>query len=125
MKYLFATFAVVAVLVAHPAFAHHSFARFYFEDQTVSIEGELLEFTLRSPHAWVYIMTADKDGEMHLVAAEWANANRLGRQGVTEETLKPGDRVVVTGSPGRDPSENKLHLKGITRLSDGWHWARN
>ena len=40
---------------------------------------------------------------------------RLSSQGVTKDTLKPGDAVVVTGSPGRAGSENKVHLKGIKR----------
>ena len=101
------------------------FARFYFEDESVSIEGELLEFKLRSPHAWLYVMAEDADGEMQLYTAEWANANRLGRQGVTENTLLTGDRVVITGSPGRNPSEHQIHLKRIERPSDGWTWRRD
>ena len=40
--------------------------------------------------------------------------------GVT--SLKPGDHVVVTGSPGRNPSEFRLHLKGIHRPADDWRW---
>jgi hypothetical protein len=41
---------------------------------------------------------------------------------VTRESLKPGDHVVVTGQPGRDPSEHRIRLQGIVRPSDGWKW---
>jgi len=47
----------------------------------------------------------------------------LSSQGVTKDTLKPGDAVIVTGSPGRVGSENKVHLKGIRRPTDGWTWG--
>ena len=60
---------------------------------------------------------------MQQYEAEWGNPRRLERQGITTNTLRPGDVVVVTGSPGRVASENKLHLKGIRRPSDGWTWS--
>lgn len=113
---------VLALLGSLPAYGHHSFAAFYFEDQTISIEGELIEFEYRAPHAWVYFMATDAQGQLRKYSAEWANPNRLGRDGVTKDTLKPGDRIVITGSPGRNANEYKLHLKGIDRPADGWRW---
>ena len=125
MQRLLTAFVLVALFGGIPAKAHHSFASFYFEDDTVLIEGELFEFNLRSPHAWLYVMTQDADGEMRLYAAEWDNPKRLGRQGVTEDTLRPGDHLIIAGSPGRDPSEHQIHLKRIERPVDGWTWRRN
>jgi hypothetical protein len=110
-----------AVVLAAPLSAHHSFAAYYFEEQSVTIT-EVVEFDYRSPHAWLHVAAPDPSGQMRRYAAEWANPNRLGQQGVTRETLRPGDRVIVTGSPGRTASEFKLHLKGITRPADGWQW---
>ena len=124
MKRLLTAFVVVALFAGVPAEAHHSFASFYFEDESVSIEGELFEFVLRSPHAWVYVIAENAKGEMQVFAAEWANANRLGRQGVTEDTLRPGDHVIISGSPGRDRSEHQIHLKSLERPADGWTWRR-
>ncbi len=113
---------VLALLGAPSASGHHSFAAFYFEDQTVSIEGELVEFEYRAPHAWVHLMAIDPQGQAQKYSAEWANPNRLSRDGVTKDTLKPGDRVILTGSPGRNAAEYRLHLKGIERPADGWSW---
>ena len=114
------TFAVVVGTV--PASGHHAFGAYYHEDQTVSIEGQLVEFEFHNPHAWIHLAAADSSGQVRRVSAEWANPNRLKQQGIGKETLKPGDRLIVTGSPSRNPSESKMHLKRIERPSDGWSW---
>ena len=119
MKSLLFTFVLVAI-AGVPAYAHHSFAAQYSESQTMSIEGDLVEFEFRSPHAWVYVLAKDDKGQMRRFAAEWSNPNRLARQGITKDTLKIGDYVIITGSPSRNLAESKLHLKGIERPADGW-----
>ena len=80
-----------------PSLAHHSFAAHYFEDQMISIEGELVEFEYRSPHAWVHVMAKDENGQVHRYSAEWASVDRLRRAGVVKDTLKPGDHVIISG----------------------------
>ena len=120
--------ALLAVLVgafaaAAPAYAHHSFAADYLEDQRVAIEGDIVQFELRNPHSWVYVMTADENGEMQKYSAEWFSATRLQAQGVTQETIRPGDHVILNGAPGRKAAEHRLHLKSIERPADGWKWA--
>jgi hypothetical protein len=113
----------ICTAVAVPLYAHHSFAAHYFESQIVSIEGELTNFEYKSPHAWVYVTVKDASGQTQQYSAEWANPNRLRQQKITRETLKPGDYVIVRGSPGRDAQERKIHLKGIERPADGWKWG--
>lgn len=103
--------------------AHHSFAAEYFEDQMVSLEGEVTEFQYRNPHAWVMFRVQDPQGQMAVYSAEWVGAGRLGQQGITADVLKPGDLVKISGSPGRNASQRRLHLKGIERPADGWTWA--
>jgi hypothetical protein len=104
------------------AAGHHSFAAYYFEEQSVTIEGSIVEFAYRSPHAWVYLDVSDRKGNVTRFAAEWANPNRLTRDGITADSLRFGDRVVITGSPGRTAGENRVHLKRIVRPADGWQW---
>jgi hypothetical protein len=101
---------------------HHSFPSYYFEEQMVTIEGKLVEFDYRAPHAWVKIAVVDDRGAEQIFAAEWSNPNRLARDGITKTTLAIGDRVIVAGSPGRTPEEHRLHLKAIHRMADGWEW---
>jgi len=117
------TFVLVGVATGVPTSAHHSFAANYLEDQRVSIEGEIVQIDYRSPHSWIHVNAKDQTGAMRQVAAEWASAPRLKQGGVNEDTLKPGDRVVVTGSPSRDPAEYRMHVKSIQRPADGWQWS--
>jgi len=79
----------------------------------VSIEGDLVQLEYRSPHSWIHVNAKDDTGVMRQVAAEWASAPRLKQWGVSEETLKPGDHVIISGSPSRDPSEYRMHLKAF------------
>lgn len=113
----------IALVAAAGVHAHHSFAAYYFEEQTVTIEGSVTEFEYRSPHAWLHVLAPDADGQMQRFSAEWANPQRLARDGVTVDRLQPGDVVRITGSPGRIASERKIHLKRIERPADGWTWG--
>jgi hypothetical protein len=116
--------ALAVVLWAPGARAHHSFSAYYFEDESTTIEGDVVEFEYTAPHAWVRIAVVDPSGRTEVYAAEWANPNRLGRDRVLKDTLRPGDRVRITGSPGRDARERRLHLKRIERPADGWQWSQ-
>jgi hypothetical protein len=105
------------------AYAHHSFAATYFEDQKVTVEGSLVQFLYRNPHSFVHLEAKDSKGEVIRWAIEWGAGGQLGRQGVTRETLKPGDHVVIVGNPGRNPEDHRLRMVNITRPSDGWKWG--
>jgi thiamine monophosphate kinase len=106
-----------------PTYAHHSFAATYFENQKVSIEGDLVQFMFRNPHSFVTVLAKDDKGEMQRWAVEWGAGGQLGRQGVTRDTLKPGDHVIITGDPSRTPGDHRLRMRNIVRPSDGWKWG--
>jgi hypothetical protein len=115
---------VAACAVFGPAvYAHHSFSLDYHEDRSTAIEGSVEEFLYRNPHAVLKVRVTDAQGTVLSYAAEWAGAGRLGRLGITAETLKPGDIVRITGAPGRIEAQNRIHLKQIVRPSDGWSWG--
>jgi len=114
-----------AFLAGGRAYAHHSFAATYFEDKTQKIEGNLVQFLYRNPHSFVHVEAPDEKGVMQRWAVEWGAGGQLGRQGVTRETLKPGDHVIIVGNPGRNPEDHRLRMVNITRPSDGWKWGGN
>ena len=117
---------ILALLVSGTTLAaHHSFPSYYFEEQMVTITGELVEFDYRAPHAWVKVRARDDRGVERVYAAEWSNPSRLARDGVTKTTLNIGDQLIVAGSPGRTPDEYRLHLKAIQRVADGWEWPQD
>jgi len=124
VKYKLAAMLIAgASLFGVNAWAHHSFAATYFEDKRVTIEGELVQFLYRNPHSFVHVEVKDANGEMVRWAVEWGAGGQLGRQGVTRETLKPGDHVIIVGNPGRNPEDHRLRMVNVTRPSDGWKWG--
>ena len=115
------TFAALASTAS--VSGHHSFSAYYFADQLISIEGNVQEFDYVNPHAWLHIMAPDKEGRLQKVSGEWAPPGRLVQQGIMKETLKPGERVIVTGKPSRDMIGFKIQLTRVYRIADGWTWA--
>jgi hypothetical protein len=116
--------AGVALAVAVPVSAHHSFTATYQIDKTIRIEGKVVQFMFRNPHSVLQVMAPGDDGQMYRWAIEWAAAAALERDGVSSrDVLRPGDVVIVTGAPGRNPADHKIRLKTIERPRDGWKWG--
>jgi len=111
---------VAAGLGAIPAWAHHSFAASYDEKQSITIEGNIVAFDYRNPHAWVTLNVADAQGNPVLWQAEWRSPVRLQQDGISKDTLHPGDHILITGSPGKTAEDHRIHLKIIERPSDGF-----
>ena len=118
--------ALAILLAAMPLPAHHSFAATYMEDaQPVEIKGTLKSFKVQNPHSYVHIedeKLKDKDGNPVRWVVEWGAAAQLATQNVSATTVKAGDKVVVTGAPGRNPEDFRLLMRTITRPADGWKW---
>jgi hypothetical protein len=105
------------------AYAHHSFAATYLETQNVTVEGELVEFLFRNPHSFVQLKVTEKDGTMVRYAVEWGGIGQLGQQGVTRDTFKPGDHLVISGAPGRNPEDHRVRMVSLLRPRDGFSWG--
>jgi hypothetical protein len=114
---------VTAALVSGGrASAHHSFAATYFVDREITVEGTITQFMYRNPHSFIKVQAPDEKGVMQTWSVEWGGGAQLTREHVDRDTLKPGDRVIVTGNPGRDPTEHRIRLHKIVRPADGWKW---
>ena len=107
-RFLVVLLAAAAVLVGARAYAHHSFAATYLEDRMVTIEGDLVQFLFRNPHSWVHVNVKEKDGKVVRYAVEWGGTAQLGNQGVTRDTLKIGDHVVISGNPARSATRRAI-----------------
>ncbi len=120
---LFLIVAAASVLSTQTKmYAHHSFAATYFEDQTITIEGNLVQFLYRNPHSFVHVEAPDDQGMMQRWAVEWGAGGQLSRDGVTRESIKPGDHVIIKGNPGRNTEDHRMRMQSISRPSDGWSW---
>ena len=122
-RYLVASLAVVALAVSAQAFAHHSFAATYLETEKITIEGEMVQFQVRNPHAYVHVVVTEKDGTMVRYVAEWGSLAQLSSTGVTKDSLKPGDHIIITGNPGRVAEDRRVRLLTFRRPKDGWTWG--
>jgi len=117
--------AVAALASGIQLYAHHSFAATYFEDKQQTIEGELVQFMFRNPHSFVHVESKDPKGQVIRWAVEWGGGGQLGRQGVTRDTLKSGDKVIIVGNPGRNPDDHRLRMLRLkcTSCADGFTWG--
>ena len=113
---------IVSLALPLSAFAHHSFVVVYDTERSVQVEGTLTRFLDRNPHALLQIETLDASGSRQQWKAEWGSRGQLVREGVGADSLRVGDRVVVSGNPGRDESQHILRVQGVRRTSDGWTW---
>ena len=121
MRMLLALIAGVSA-VSVVAYGHHSFPATYDVDTEINVEGELAAFMYRNPHSFVHLNVMNDDGDTERWAVEWGAATFLGRQGITRATFRPGDKVIITGNPGRNPEDLRLRMRYIERLSDGFRW---
>ena len=113
----------LGALSALPTAAHHSFSAVYQAGETVQIEGKLVQFQFRNPHSVLHVLVPDDSGGTTRWAIEWQGASQLGARGVTAQTLRPGDPVIVTGTPGRVAEEHRMLLVTIKRTTDGFGWG--
>jgi len=121
-KYLLAGVAAGMIATASVD-AHHSFTATYDENQEIRIEGTLVAFHFRNPHASVDIVVDDGNGNQTRWGVEWGGAGQLANQGVTSQSLRAGDHVIITGNPARDASQHRLRMQSLLRPSDGYGWG--
>jgi len=115
---------IAAVLPAGSvAYAHHSYGATYDVSKQIKLEGKLVQFVFRNPHAFVHIEAADESGVEQRWAVEWSGTTQLGAAGVNSATLKVGDQIVILARPSRVPNEYRALMVTLKRPSDGFTWG--
>ena len=102
--------ALVALSLASPLTAHHSFATHYDTSNIVEIEGVLSDVKMRSPHSFFEVDVVNATGATETWEVEAHAVPILRRLGITRDTLKVGDKVRIKGPRSRRP--DKLLLFG-------------
>ena len=116
--------ALAAMLAASSAaYAHHSYAATYDVTREIKIEGKLVQFVYRNPHSFVHVAAMDEKGVPQRWAVEWSGTTQLGNQGVSRESLKIGDEVVIVARPSRVAGEYRALMIRLKRTSDGFSWG--
>ena len=123
MKKLAVLLALGMLVLSSSAYAYHSFAATYDQTKTIQVEGKIAQFLIRSPHSFLHILAPDESGKMQRWAVEWQGAAQLGDAGITKDTLKAGDPVLVVGNPGRAVEDHRVRMVTIKRTTDGFSWG--
>jgi hypothetical protein len=103
-------------------FAHHSIVGTYDYNKHVSLDGKIVQVSLRNPHSFVQVEVTDESGTVQRWSLEWGAAGQLTSQGVSRDSFKIGDHVLVTGNPARS-GDTRARLETIRRPADGFSWG--
>jgi len=114
-----AAMAGAAVLLAVPPLAaHHAFAAEFDANKPVKfLDATVTKVELINPHSWIHVDVKMPDGKVENWAVEAGSPNILMRRGITRNTLKKGDKIVVDGYQAKDGS-HRANGRNLT-LPDG------
>ena len=113
----------LAFVGATAAYAHHSYAATYDTSKEIKLEGKLVQFVYRNPHSFVHLEVTDDKGKTERWAVEWSGGGQLANQGVTRDSLKVGDQVVIVGRPSRVTDQPRALMVNLKRPADGFTWG--
>jgi hypothetical protein len=109
--------AAGVVLTVVPALAHHSFAAQFDDTKPVKMTGTVTKVEWSNPHIWFYIDVKDKDGKVTNWGFSGGPPGVMMRRGITRNSIKIGDVVVVDGFRAKDGSNNAS--SGTVTFTDG------
>ena len=110
----------VAVLLAVviPALAHHASTPFYDPETVVDLEGSVIRFVFRNPHAFLFVNVEDENGQASEWQVELGAPVGLRRVGWTPDTIPVGMMIKLTGRKSRGEGSQGICCVRMTR-ADG------
>jgi hypothetical protein len=86
-------------LMAVPVFGHHGTATSFDSKKVVEMKGTVKEFRWRNPHCELVLDGKDETGKAVSMSVEMGSPGQLVMTGMTRNTFKPGDEVVLEVHP--------------------------
>jgi hydrogenase maturation factor len=86
-------------------FAHHNVAALYDRTKVITVTGTITEFLLINPHTRIDFEVKDENGNVEKWTAWSGPPAGMFRRGWRKDSLKPGDKIVITGAIARDGSK--------------------
>jgi hypothetical protein len=102
--------AAVGILLAAPAFAHHSDS-IYDKDRLVTVTGTVAQFEFLNPHIVIFLDVKNDNGKIDQWIAFGGAPGALARFGWNKNMLKPGEPIRVIGFQFADGRKGLLLLK--------------
>lgn len=120
---LAATISAAMLFLATAGQTHHSFSAEFDVGRSVAFTGTITRVEWTNPHAWLFLVADDDDGNLENWAVELLGINTLMRRGLTRDSIRPGDRLVIEGFGARDGS-NTANASSVSRADTGEEiWA--
>ena len=116
-------FAGAIALPGMVVHAHHSIAAVYDTSRQVTVEGVVTAFRFVNPHPYLMMEIKNAGGGTAQWRLEIDNRSELVAIGVTRETWKSGDWIIVTGSPARH-ERHSLYVRRLDRPADGLRYEQ-
>lgn len=120
--------AVIVMLAALPAGAHHSQA-IYDTTRTITFRGVVTEYRWANPHTYLYVETENEAGDNEVRAVEMQVTAIMSRLGWDRNSFSPGDEVIVQAYPSRDPERRMALIYSATKdgvtFSGDWNPLRS
>lgn len=85
-----------------PLSAHHTVSSFFDTSNLVILRGALTSVSWRNPHVILRLETRGDNGSAVSWNVETLNMQGLSRQGLTQESFKPGDAFSATVCIAKD-----------------------
>jgi len=95
--------------------AHHS--RAGYDKKVITLKGVVTSVAWRNPHVFVMFGVKDDKGNVVNWSGELSSISTMLAAGMSKDTLKPGDEIIITGSPAEAGTPQSLIAK-LTR-ADG------
>lgn len=97
----FAAVLTTSAVLDVPAWAHHAFQAEFDGNVPIMLQGKVTKVEWINPHTWVHM-----DVLTNGVAQEWmveaGTPNTLLREGLTRDSLKIGEEIIVRGYRAKD-----------------------
>ena len=132
--YRFITLTVI-LLWSVTALGHHSVIGIYDDQKRFTVEVEVREFELVSPHPLIFVEIIDiPDGQVIdgiAIGQTWTiemdNRRELTALGFNDETFIAGDQLLVAVDPSRHTRyrENTLYLRAAEHKREGFVYLHN
>ena len=105
------------------AHGHHSIAGAYDSSSSFKIEGVVAEFRFVNPHPFLIVDVKTATGSLEKWKLEMDNRRELSGIGMSENTFKPGEQIVVVGQLAREQPQG-LYIRRLDRPADGFRYEQ-
>ncbi|HEV2520798.1 MAG TPA: DUF6152 family protein [Candidatus Acidoferrales bacterium] len=99
---MFLSILTLLMMAGVPVMAHHGSQGYDLNAPRKTLKGTVTRYAWENPHAQIYLDVKDDKGSVQTWAMELNNPGNLVSLGWTHSSIKAGDEVTVTFSPGKE-----------------------